>query len=128
MSKTAVSTALAPGPTNGAPYSQAIRAGGFVFVSGQLPLDAKTGQTVGTTIAEQTCQVMRNLQHILEEAGSSLGDLVKTTVYLLTREEWPEMNEAYRSFVESPAPARVAVVVAELPFEARIELDAIAQV
>jgi 2-iminobutanoate/2-iminopropanoate deaminase len=124
--KIAIRTPDAPGPNQGAPYSQAIVANGFVFVSGQLPIDAATGQLSGKTVADQTTQVMRNIEQVLKAAGSGLEKLVKTTVFLTARADWPEMNEAYRAFVTSPAPARVAVITAELALGAKVEIDAIA--
>ena len=124
--KRAIWTSAAPGPTIGAPYSQAIVAGEFVFVSGQLPVDPATGEVAGTTVAEQTVQVMRNLSAVLEAAGTGLEQIVKTTVYLTTRADWPEMNDAYKAFVGPIPPARVAVVTTELGLGALVEIDAIA--
>jgi len=123
-----VRSAAAPGPTAGAPYAQAIRAGGFVFVSGQLPVDVTTGELVAGGIAEQTEQAMRNLQAVLEAAGSSLGQLVKTTVFLRSRDDWPVMNDVYRRFVGASPPARTALEVGRLGRGALVEIDAIARV
>jgi 2-iminobutanoate/2-iminopropanoate deaminase len=126
--KTPIQTDQAPGPTAGAPYSQAVVVDGLVFVSGQLPVDVTTGQIAGATVAEQTVQIMRNLEQVLLAAGSSLENLVKTTVYLTTRGNWAEMNEAYKQFVGAVPPARVAVVAVELAPGALVEIDAIAHV
>jgi 2-iminobutanoate/2-iminopropanoate deaminase len=123
--KSVVSTDRAPGPFQGAPYSQAIRAGGFVFVSGQLGL--KLGdEEISGSIAEQTEQIFVNLHAILEEAGSSLDRLVKTTVFLADLGEFSAMNEAYARHVGDTPPARATVEVGALPSGARVEIDAIA--
>ena len=109
------------------PYSQAIEAGGFVFVSGQIALDPKTGQVVTGGIREQTERVMENVKAVLSAAGCSLSDVVKTTVYLKNIEEFAAFNEIYgRSFPSDP-PARATVEVARLPKDVVIEIDAIAQ-
>lgn len=127
--KSAVSTDRAPAPFRGAPYSQAIRLGDLVFVSGQLPLDPRTGRMVGATIQEQTMQVFANLRAILEEAGSGLDRLVKTTVFLTTLEDFAGMNEVYRQHVGEMAPARSTVPVGgAFPDGARVEIEAIAHV
>jgi 2-iminobutanoate/2-iminopropanoate deaminase len=109
--KSAVRTERAPAPFRGAPYSQAIRLGDLVFVSGQLPLDPATGRMVGGTIQEQTQQVFANLRAILEEAGSGLDRLVKTTVFLTTLADFAGMNEVYRQHVGEVPPARSTVPV-----------------
>jgi 2-iminobutanoate/2-iminopropanoate deaminase len=107
------------------PYSQAIRAGGFVFASGQIPIDPATGQFVEGGIAEQTEQVLRNLSAVLEAAGSGLAKVVKTTVFLADMSEFAAMNEVYgRFFVDLP-PARATVEAARLPRDARVEIEAI---
>jgi 2-iminobutanoate/2-iminopropanoate deaminase len=124
----AVSTDAAPGPTNGAPYVQAMRAGDLVFVSGQLPVDVTTGALVEGGIAEQTEQVLRNLRAVLEAAGSSLDRLVRTTVYLRSRDDWPAMYEVYRRVLGGAPPARTALEVGRLGFGSLIELDAVAAV
>lgn len=108
------------------PYSQAVRAGGFVFASGQIPLDPNTGSMVAGGVAEQTEQVMRNLGALLEAAGTGLDRVVKTTVFLADMNDFSEMNEVYgRYFKESP-PARATVQAARLPRDARVEIEAIA--
>ncbi len=126
--KSVVRTDRAPAPFRGAPYSQAIRLGDLVFVSGQLPLDPATGRMVGGTIQEQTEQVFANLRAILEEAGSSLDRLVKTTVFLTTLADFPGMNEVYRRHVGETPPARSTVPVGAFPDGALIEIDAVAHV
>ena len=128
-SKSVVRTDHAPAPFLGAPYSQAIRLGDLVFVSGQLPLDPRTGKMVGGTIQEQTQQVFANLGAILKEAGSSLDRLVKTTVFLTSMADFPGMNEVYRRHVGEMPPARSTVPVgAGFPDGALIEIEAIAHV
>ena len=108
------------------PYSQAIKAGGFVFVSGQIPIDPQTGQFVPGGIAEQTERVLKNLAAVLEAAGSSLERVVKTTVFLADMKEFPGMNEVYATFFSGPPPARATVAVAGLPRDARVEIEAVA--
>jgi len=125
--KSAVRTDKAPAPFQGAPYSQAIRCGDFVFVSGQLPL-SPGGEVVGTTIAEQTEQVFRNLKAILEASGSSLDKIVKATVFLVDFADFGAMNEVYRKHVGDVPPARATVAVKDLGRGARIEIEAIASV
>jgi 2-iminobutanoate/2-iminopropanoate deaminase len=120
-----VRTDKAPAPFQGAPYSQAIRCGDFVFVSGQLPLNA-AGEIVGKTIEEQTEQVFRNLKAILEASGSGLDRIVKTTVFLVDFADFGAMNEVYRKHVGDVPPARSTVSVKEFPRGARIEIEAIA--
>ena len=107
------------------PYSQAIRAGDFLFVSGQIPLDPGTGALVGGDVAAQTRRVLENLQAIVSAAGAPLGGVVKTTVYLADMNDFPVMNEIYGGFFSAPAPARATVQVSRLPKDVRIEIDAI---
>ena len=121
-----VTTPNAPGAIG--PYSQAIRAGDFVFLSGQIPLDPGTGQLVAGGIAEQTHQVLKNLGAVLKAAGSSYARVVKTTVYLADMGEFSAMNEIYGTYFSSPAPARATVQAARLPRDVRVEIDAIAYV
>jgi 2-iminobutanoate/2-iminopropanoate deaminase len=123
--KSAVRTENAPAPFQGAPYSQAIKAGGFVFVSGQIGLRAGESELVGG-IAEQTEQVFRNLAAILEEAGSGLGRLVKTTVFLADFGDFQAMNEVYARHAGDTPPARATVEVAALPSGAKVEIEAVA--
>jgi 2-iminobutanoate/2-iminopropanoate deaminase len=124
--KRVVRTDRAPAPFRGAPYSQAIVFGDLVFVSGQVAIDAETNEVVGGGIREQTERVMRNLGAILEEAGSSLANLLKATIYLVDFGDFAEMNEVYRSFVGDEPPARATVEISSLPSGALIEIEAIA--
>ncbi len=126
VGKTVVRTETAPAPFQGAPYSQAIRAGGFVFVSGQLALAPDHGEIVGETIQEQTEQVFANLRAILEEAGSGLDRLVKTTVFLTDLGEFAGMNEVYARHVGEQPPARATIEVSALPSGAKLEIEAVA--
>ena len=126
--KQVVRTERAPAPFQGAPYSQAIRADGLVFVSGQLSLRPDHGEIVGDTIAEQTEQVFANLRTILEEAGSGLDRLVKTTVYLADLGDFAGMNEVYAKHVGEQPPARATIEVSALPSGAKVEIEAIATV
>jgi 2-iminobutanoate/2-iminopropanoate deaminase len=128
MSKEAVRTEAAPAPFQGAPYSQAIKAGGFVFVSGQLGLEPGAKEMVQGGITPQTEQVFANLRAILEEAGSSLDNLVKTTVYLQQLDDFAAMNEVYKKHVGDIPPARATVEVAKLPSGSLVEIEAIAVV
>ena len=123
--KSAVRTENAPAPFQGAPYSQAIKAGDYVFVSGQLGLRPGEPELVGG-VAEQTEQVFRNLGAILEEAGSGLDRLVKTTVFLTDLGDFQAMNEVYAKHAGSPPPARSTVEVAGLPSGAAVEIEAVA--
>ena len=124
--KQVVRTERAPAPFQGAPYSQAIRAEGLVFVSGQLSLRPDHGEIVGETIGEQTEQVFANLRAILEEAGSGLDRLVKTTVYLTDLGDFAGMNEVYARHVGDRPPARATIEVSGLPSGAKVEIEAIA--
>jgi len=125
--KTVVRTEAAPAPFQGAPYSQAITAGGFVFVSGQLALRPGDTTIEAGTIEEQTEQVFANLRAILEEAGSGLDRLVKTTVFLQDLDDFQGMNSVYAKHVGDRPPARSTVEVARLPSGALVEIEAIAQ-
>jgi 2-iminobutanoate/2-iminopropanoate deaminase len=126
MEKSVVRTEAAPAPFQGAPYSQAIRAGDLVFVSGQLALKPGAKELMGGSIGEQTEQVFANLRAILEEAGSGLDRLLKTTVYLQNLGDFAGMNEVYAKHVGDRPPARSTVEVAALPSGALVEIDAIA--
>jgi len=108
------------------PYSPAIRAGGMLFISGQIPLNPDTGQLVDGDIAAQTEQVMRNLLAVLQAAGASFAHVVRTTVFLVDLNEFAAMNDVYARFVVAPAPARATVQVSRLPRDVRVEIDAIA--
>jgi 2-iminobutanoate/2-iminopropanoate deaminase len=126
--KTAIRTEEAPAPFQGAPYSQAVRAGGLVFVSGQLALRPGSSEIVGDAIEEQTEQVFSNLRAILDAAGSSLERIVKTTVFLIDLGDFQGMNEVYARHVGDTPPARSTIEVSALPSGARVEIEAIAQV
>jgi 2-iminobutanoate/2-iminopropanoate deaminase len=108
------------------PYSQAVVGGGFVFASGQIPLDPLTGQFVEGGIVEQTEQVLRNLSKVLEAAGTGLERVVKTTVFLADMGDFAAMNEVYGRFFAHEPPARSTVQAARLPRDARVEIDVIA--
>ena len=124
--KEIVRTERAPAPFQGAPYNQAVKVGGFVFVAGQVGLAPGGSEMVGPGIAEQTEQVMQNLGAILEEAGSGLDRLVKTTVFLQNLDDFAGMNEVYARHVGERPPARSTVEVAKLPSGALVEIEAIA--
>ncbi len=108
------------------PYSQAVRAGQFLFVSGQIPLDPSTGQLVSDDIREQAHRVLQSLGAILETAGGSFEHVVRTTVFLTDLGDFAAINEVYASYFGDPAPARSTVQVAALPKSVRLEIDAIA--
>jgi 2-iminobutanoate/2-iminopropanoate deaminase len=108
------------------PYSQAIKANGMLFASGQVPIDPATGEIIEGTIAEQTERVFQNLKAVLEAAGTSLDKVVKTTVFLADLSDFVEMNETYASFFGDTPPARSTVEVSRLPKDARVEIDLIA--
>ena len=122
----AVSTPAAPAAIG--PYSQAIRAGSLLFVSGQIPLDPATGTMVEGDIAAQTHRVFRNLAGILEAAGASLDRVVRATVFLADMNDFAAMNEVYATYFRSPAPARSTIQAARLPKDSRVEIDVIAEV
>jgi 2-iminobutanoate/2-iminopropanoate deaminase len=126
--KTVISTDKAAGPIGGAPYSQAIVAGGFVFTAGQVAMLPDGTGPVGSTIEEQAEQVITNLKAILEAAGSSLERIVKTTVFLVTLDDFAGMNDVYRRHVGDSPPARSTVAVAGLPPGVLVEIEAIATV
>jgi 2-iminobutanoate/2-iminopropanoate deaminase len=107
------------------PYSHAVRAGGLLFCSGQIPLDPGTGDVTGDTPAEQARRCLENLQAVCAAAGATLSDAVRLTVYLTDMGAFSEVNEAYTAFFDADAPARVAVGVAALPKGAQVEIDAI---
>jgi 2-iminobutanoate/2-iminopropanoate deaminase len=126
LSKQAISTPLAPAAIG--PYSQAIRSGNLIFLSGQIPLDPQTGHIVEGDAAVQTARVLQNLSAILEAAGSSLGQVLKTTVYLKDLSDFGMMNEVYARFFDDTPPARATVEVARLPRNVSVEIDLIAEV
>ena len=120
----AISTPSAPLAIG--PYSQAIRAGSLLFVSGQIALDPETGKMIDGDLEAQTHRVLKNLGAILEAAGASFANVVRTTVYLADMNDFPAMNEIYATYFPSPAPARATVQAARLPRDARVEIDLIA--
>lgn len=120
----AVSTSSAPKAIG--PYSQAIRAGSLLFVSGQVPIDPATGNLIEGDIAAQTRRVFDNIGAILDAAGASFDHVVRTTVYLADMNDFAAMNEVYGTYFSSPAPARATVQAARLPKDARVEIDVIA--
>lgn len=120
----AISTSQAPAAIG--PYSQAIEANGTVYVSGQLPINPATGEFAEGGIKELTRQSLTNMQHILEEAGLSMQNVVKTTVLLADIKDFAEMNEVYSTFFQAPYPARSAFAVKDLPKGARVEIECIA--
>lgn len=123
--RTPISTDRAPAAVG--PYAQAVRLGGLVFTAGQVGLDPSTGELVAGGIGEQTLQVLRNLEAVLDAAGSSLGDVVKTTVYLTDMADFAAVNDAYGSrFGDSP-PARSTIAVRALPLGAAVEIEAVAR-
>jgi 2-iminobutanoate/2-iminopropanoate deaminase len=124
--KDPISTKSAPAAIG--PYSQAIRAGGFVFLSGQIPLDPVTGALVEGDIAAQTDRVMKNLAGVLEAAGCTFDDVVRTTIFLANLADFQVVNETYGRYFHSVPPARATVQVAALPKGAKVEIDAIAVV
>ncbi len=124
--KQVIATPSAPGALG--PYSQGVRAGDLVFVSGQIPLDPATGALVSGGIEEQTRRVLQNVAAVLEAAGGSLDRVVRATVYLVDLSEFDAMNRVYASFFPSAPPARACVEVSALPRGARVEIDAVAVV
>ncbi len=127
MEPTAVRTDAAPAPYQGAPYSQAIRAGDLVFVSGQVPVSPDSNDAVGETIEEQTEQVFRNLRAILEAAAAGLDRLVKTTVFLADWSDFERMNGVYARLVGERPPARATIGV-QLPGTFKLEIEAVGAV
>lgn len=126
MSKLLITTENAPQAVG--PYSQAVSANGFVFCSGQIPLDPETGELVGGSIADQTRRCMQNLSAVLEAASSSLVHMVKVTVYLVDIDDYAEFNAAYEEFVGAEPPARAAFAVSALPKGASLEVECVALV
>ena len=123
--KKVISTAEAPQAIG--PYSQAIEAGGFIFVSGQIPLIPATGELVEGSVEVQTARVLENLKAILEAAGSSLENVVKTTVYITSMDDFAKVNGIYGQYFQENPPARVCVEVSKLPKGALVEIDVIAE-
>ena len=124
LEKKIVQTDRAPAAIG--PYSQAVRSGPWVFVSGQLPIDPESGRVITGDIQAQTRQVLKNLEAILQAAGASLDRVVKTTVYIANMDEFSKVNEAYAPFFPAEPPARACVEVARLPKDVGIEIEAVA--
>ncbi len=122
----AVSTPSAPQAIG--PYSQGIRAGSLLFVSGQVPIDPATGNIVDGDIAAQTHRVLQNITEILKAGGASLDHVVRTTVFLADMNDFAAMNAVYATYFNAPAPARATVQVSRLPKDARVEIDVIASI
>ncbi len=122
--KEIISTQNAPAAIG--PYSQGVKAGNLLFVSGQIPLDPATGEVVEANIQTQTTRSLNNLKAILEQAGGSLASVVKTTVFLKSMDDFAEMNAVYQSFFQTECPARSAVQVGKLPKDVLVEIEAIA--
>ena len=110
------------------PYSHAVRSGGLLFCSGQIPLDPATGELVGDTPGEQARRCLDNLEAVCAAAGASLADAVRVTVYLVDMAAFTEVNEVYAGFFKTDPPARVAIAVAALPKGAQVEIDAVVAV
>ena len=119
-----VATEKAPAAVG--PYSQAIKTNGFVYTAGQIPLDPATGQTVEGDIQAQTLRALQNLQAVLEAAGTGLEQVVKTTVFLQSMDDFGAMNEIYSRFFDQAPPARSAVEIARLPLGVHMEIEAVA--
>lgn len=124
MKKMVISTKAAPAAIG--PYSQAIKAGNLVFVSGQIPIIPETGETLQGDAAVQTRQVLNNLRNILEAAGTSLDKVVKTTIFMKDLNDYAAVNDVYKEFFQNEPPARAAVQVSRLPKDVAIEIEAIA--
>jgi 2-iminobutanoate/2-iminopropanoate deaminase len=124
--KSVVLTKTGPAPIG--PYSQAIKANGFIFTAGQIAIDPSTGELVDGGIKEQTRRVLENIRAILEAGGATMESVVKTTVFLSDMSEFSQMNEIYGEFFADPSPARSAVQVSRLPRDVKVEIEAIALV
>lgn len=126
MTKAPIQTAAAPAAIG--PYSQGIKCGELVFVSGQIPLDPKSGELVKGTIEDETTRVLENLKAIVEAAGSSMAKVVRTTIFLRDMGQFQRVNDVYGKFFPAPFPARATVEVARLPKDVNVEIDCIAHV
>ena len=124
MDKGIIHTDKAPAASG--PYSQAVKAGGFLFVSGQIPLDPNTGHLVMGDMQHQTLRVMKNIEAILHAAGCSLDSVVRATIYMKDIHDYTVINEVYSQFFKTAPPARAAVEVSHLPKEARVEIEVVA--
>ena len=108
------------------PYSQGIKAGGFLFISGQIPIDPATGEIVQGDTAAQADRVLHNIRNIIEDSGATLRDVVKTTIYLADMDDFAAVNEVYARYFDSEPPARATVQVSRLPKDVRVEIEAVA--
>lgn len=126
MSKQRIATERAPAAIG--PYSQAVRSGDLLFLSGQIGLDPASGQLVGGGVSAEAKQVLANLSAVLHAAGATMDDVVRTTIYLVDMNDFATVNEIYGAFFKEPFPARATVAAAALPCGARVEIDAIARV
>ncbi len=126
MPRRAILTDRAPKPIG--PYNQAVLADGWLFCSGQIPLDPASGQMVSGGVREQADRVLRNVQAVVEAAGGTLRDVVKTTIFLASIDDFPAVNEVYATFFPADPPARSTVEVARLPKGARVEIEAVARI
>lgn len=124
MKKSVINTTGAPSPIG--PYSQAVRAGDLLFISGQIPMNPETGEMVVGNIKEETRQVMGNIAAILEKAGITFNEVVKTTIFLTDMAFFPDINEVYGSYLSSDFPARETVAVLALPKQSRVEISVVA--
>lgn len=124
MKKQAILSQDAPAPIG--PYSQAVRVGNWIFISGQIPIDPTTGEMISGGVAAQTQQVLQNLQAVLTAIGLNLDSIVKTTIYMTDLNMFAEMNEVYANYFHPPYPARATVQVSALPKGAQVEIEAIA--
>ena len=126
MSRSIIKTSKAPSPVG--PYSQAVRCGNMLFVSGQIPLDPESGELVLDSFAEQCHRVLLNLKIILEAGGSALGNVLKVTIYMQNLAQFNELNEIYSEYFDAAKPARACVEVSALPKGVAVEMDAIAEI
>ncbi len=126
ITRQSIQTSEAPAAIG--PYSQAVKSGDLLFLSGQIPLDPVTGELVSGSVGDETRRVMQNLQAVLEAGGANFDSVVKTTIYLMDMADFTQVNEVYATFFEKNPPARATVQVAGLPKGVRVEIDAIARV
>ncbi len=126
MPKQPIKTPRAPAAIG--PYSQGVRAGGFIFISGQIPLDPTSGELVSGDAAQQTDRVMRNVRAILDDSGGTMEDVVKTTIFLTDMDDFAAVNEVYGRYFSSEPPARATVQVTRLPKDVKVEIEAVAYV
>jgi 2-iminobutanoate/2-iminopropanoate deaminase len=122
--KKVIRTDKAPKPVG--PYSQALEVGQFVFLSGQVPIDPEKGAVVAESVKDQTVQVMENIREVLGEAGLSLEDIVKSTIFLKSMGDFEAVNEVYAEYLKEPYPARSCVEVAKLPLDVKVEIEVLA--